>query len=60
MNAEARAIEGYRRGKISVGKAAELAAISIAEFYKILENEDIPIRIDVEGIKRALESHCKK
>jgi predicted HTH domain antitoxin len=55
-----KAVEEYRRGKLSVGKAAELAGISIAEFYKILENEDIPIRIDIKGIKLSLESDFGK
>jgi len=55
-----KAVEEYRRDKLSVGKAAELAGISIAEFYKILENEDIPIRIDVKGIKLSLESDFGK
>ena len=55
-----KAVEEYRRGKLSVGKASELAGISIAEFYKILENEDIPIRIDIKGIRLSLESDFGK
>ena len=51
-----KAVENYRKGKVSVGKSAELAGISVAEFYKVLENEGIPVRIDLEGIKRSLKS----
>jgi len=52
-----RAVEDYRRGKLSIGKAAESADISIAEFYKILSDEGIPIRIDTAIIKEALEEN---
>ncbi|MHB8567602.1 MAG: UPF0175 family protein [Nitrososphaerales archaeon] len=44
-------VEDYRKGNISIGKAAEEAGLSIAEFYQILEDEDVPIRIDT-GILR--------
>lgn len=53
-------LENYRKGKVSIGKAAELAGVSIAEFYKMLEDEDIPIRIDIKGIKQSLESDFGK
>ena len=48
-----KAVEDYRMGRVSIGKASELAGISIAEFYKILENENVPLKIDVTGIKLA-------
>ena len=50
-----KAVEKYRNGKVSIGRAAELAGVSIAEFYKILEEENVPIRIDLAGIKQAIE-----
>lgn len=50
-----RAVEDYRRGKLSIGKAAENADTSIAEFYKILSDEGIPIRVDTTVIKEALK-----
>jgi metal-responsive CopG/Arc/MetJ family transcriptional regulator len=50
-----KAVEEYRKGKVSIGKASELADVSIAEFYKILEEENIPIRIDLGAIRRAVE-----
>jgi len=55
-----RAAEEYRKGKISVGKGAEIAGISIAEFYRILEDENIPIRIDIAGIKQSLRNDFGK
>lgn len=54
------ALESYRRGKASIGKASELAGVSIAEFYKILEEENIPLRIDINGIKESLEKDFGK
>ena len=51
-----KAAEKYRKGKVSVGKAAEIVGTSAAEFYGILENEDIPLRVDLAGINRSLES----
>jgi len=53
--AKRRALEDYRRGRVSVGRAAEEAGISIAEFYKVLADEGIPIKVDVEAIKEALK-----
>ncbi|MHB1907812.1 MAG: UPF0175 family protein [Nitrososphaerales archaeon] len=53
-------MEAYRKGKVSVGRAAELAGVSIAEFYKILEEENTPVRIDMKGIEESLESDFGK
>ena len=50
-----KAVENYRRGKISIGKASEEAGLSIAEFYKILSDEGVPIKIDTAAIKEALK-----
>jgi len=55
-----KAVEEYRKGKVSVGRAAEIAGISIAEFYRISENEDIPIKVDIAGIRLSLESDFGK
>jgi DNA-binding phage protein len=49
-----KAVEDYRRGRVSIGKAAEDAGISMAEFYKVLADEGVPIKVDVEAIKDAL------
>jgi len=49
-----RAVESYRKGKLSIGKAAEEAEVSIAEFYKILSDEGVPIKVDIEAVKSAL------
>lgn len=51
-----RAIEHYRKGKISIGKAAEEAEVSIFEMYDILEAEKVPIEIDIKSMKEELRS----
>jgi predicted HTH domain antitoxin len=51
-----RAAEDYRRGKISIGRAAEKAGLSVAELYGALEAEGIPIRVDVKDLRDALRS----
>lgn len=51
-----KAVEDYRRGRISVGKAAEEAEVSIAEFYTILDDEGIPITIDTSRLEDAGKS----
>jgi predicted HTH domain antitoxin len=51
-----RAIEDYRRGKISIGKAAENAQLSIAEFYEALEAEGVSIKIDLKRLKDSIRS----
>lgn len=50
-----KAVEDYRRGRISIGKAAEEADVSIAEFYKILGDEGVPVKVDTLMIKNALK-----
>lgn len=50
-----KAIEEYRRGVLSLGKAAEKAGVSTAEFYRILEEEGIPIKIDRVAVKEAVK-----
>jgi predicted HTH domain antitoxin len=49
-----RALDRYRKGKISIGKAAEEAGVSVFEMFDILEAENIPIQIDIKSLKEAL------
>ena len=55
-----KAVDEYRKGEMSIGRASEIADVSIAEFYKILENENVPISIDFNGIKESLEADLGK
>ena len=51
-----RSVEEYRAGRMSVGRAAEEAGISIAEFYRVLSSEGVPINVDVDAIRSALRT----
>jgi len=49
------AIELYREGKLSLGKAAEFAGISVREFLYELRKRDIPLNYDVEEAQRDIK-----
>jgi len=49
-----KAVENYRRGRISIGKAAEDAGVSIAEFYDVLGFEGVPIKVDIAAINDSI------
>ncbi len=55
-----KAVERYRRGKASIGRAAEEAGVSIFEMYDILEREKIPIELDLKSMKEALRQDFLK
>ena len=49
------ALEQYTEGKVSMEKAAEMADASIWKFLDTLREKKIPIRYDLEDIKREIE-----
>ncbi|MFO7966315.1 MAG: UPF0175 family protein [Archaeoglobaceae archaeon] len=58
LNNEARlliAIELYREGKISLGKAAEIANLNIREFLYELRKREIPINYDSDEFTKDME-----
>lgn len=50
-----KAIQQYSEGKVSMEKAAELADVSIWKFLETMKERKIPIRYDLEDIKREIE-----
>jgi len=48
------ALERYREGKASLGKAAEVAGISISELMDILADHGIPSDLRVEDYRESL------
>jgi predicted HTH domain antitoxin len=46
------ALELYRRGSLSLGKACELAGITRWEFFELNEKAQIPIQYDEEDWER--------
>ena len=50
------AIELYREGKISLGKAAEIARVTKWEMMEILASKGIPLQYDEEDLKEDVET----
>lgn len=53
---ESLAIELYREGKISMGKAAEIAKISKWEMFDLLGRKEIPLQYHPEDFKQDIET----
>lgn len=51
----ASAVELYRSGKISLGRAAEIASVTIEEFKDALESRGISVEMDTENIGKGAE-----
>lgn len=49
-------IERYKRGKISIGKAADLAGISISEMINLLSEFGIESNLEYEDYTKGLEN----
>ena len=49
------AIELYREGKISLGKASEIAGISKEEMMEVLSRKGIPINYDIDDLKEDIK-----
>lgn len=45
------ALDKYRRGKVSIGRAAELAKIPLADFMKLTAERKITVHYDMQDLK---------
>ncbi len=50
------ALELYREGRVSLGKAAEIAGLSIREFLYELRSRNIPLNYDVEELEEDMKT----
>ncbi|MEM8962288.1 MAG: UPF0175 family protein [Acidobacteriota bacterium] len=50
------AIHLYQQGRLSVGKARELAGLSLWQFRQLLGSRKIPPHFDVEDLEQDLET----
>jgi len=50
------AIELYREGKVSLGKAAEIAGVSKWEMMEILASKNIPIQYSVDDLEKDIKT----
>ncbi|MCK4929409.1 MAG: UPF0175 family protein [Methanosarcinales archaeon] len=53
------ALDKYSRKKVSPGKAAEIAGISIREMLDILDEKEIPLHISKKSILSDFEASAK-
>lgn len=49
------ALELYREGRVSLGKAAEIAGLSLREFLYELRTRRIPLNYDLEELEEDLQ-----
>lgn len=50
------AVKMYMEGKVSLGKAAESADVSIWKFIDILKEKKIPIKYEIEDIRKEIKN----
>jgi len=50
------AVERYRAGKASLGKAAEIAGLSISETIDLLNYYGVPANLDIEDYLQSIEN----
>ncbi len=50
------ALEQYSKKKVSIGKAAEFAGVSIREMLDILNEKDIPLHISKKSVLNDFEA----
>ncbi|RLI75944.1 UPF0175 family protein [Archaeoglobales archaeon] len=50
------AIELYREGKVSLGKAAQIAGITKWEMMEILASKNIPLQYDAKDLDKDVET----
>ncbi|MCS4541490.1 MAG: UPF0175 family protein [Euryarchaeota archaeon] len=50
-----KAIELYREGKITLGRAAEIAEVPLWVMAEILRRENVPFNLDVEAVIEAVD-----
>ena len=50
------AIELYREGKVSLGKAAEIAGVNKWEMMEFLASKNISIQYDVEDLEKDIKT----
>ena len=49
----------YSEGTISMGKASEMADVSIWKFLDVMKERKIPIRYDLEDLKKEIKNIIK-
>ncbi len=53
---ENEAVKNYAEGKLSLGKAAELAGVSMWRLIDLLKEKKVPLRYDLDKLKEEIEA----
>ncbi|NIQ07141.1 MAG: ribbon-helix-helix protein, CopG family [Candidatus Korarchaeota archaeon] len=56
IDKEEKAIEMYREGKVSLGRASEIADVSIWEMEELLKERGISLQLSAESLKEGLKN----
>jgi len=51
-----RAVDMYSKGKLSIGAASKFAGVYIGEFFDLLKERGINLKLTVEDYKKGLEN----
>ncbi|MBI5392532.1 UPF0175 family protein [Candidatus Woesearchaeota archaeon] len=50
-----KALELYKQKKVSLGKAAKLAGLTLSEFIELLKEFSLTLNIELDDVKQSLE-----
>ncbi|MBI2550550.1 UPF0175 family protein [Candidatus Woesearchaeota archaeon] len=50
------AVRDYAEGKLSLGKAAETAGVSMWRFIDLLKERKVPLKYDLDALKEEIEA----
>lgn len=53
---ESEAVKRYSEGKLSLGKAAESAGVSMWRFIDLLKEKKVPLRYDLDALKEEIKA----
>lgn len=53
---ENEAVKNYAEGKLSLGKAAELAGVSTWRFVDLLREKKVPLRYDLDKLREEIKA----
>ena len=56
MDKKERAVDLYSKGKLSLGKASKFAGVYIGEFFNLLRERGVTIKLTVEDYKKGLNN----
>ena len=59
LGKKSKAVELYKRKKVSLGLGAKLAGVSLSEFIDLLKEHNVFLNLEKEDVERALKTARK-